>query len=277
MFLEAEIVYGLKVIDVVAAIIYLLIGIIVGHFVSTYVRRALRTKAPEYSEYIGKISFYSILGVFIIIALISIGAGKHISGVIVAGGILGVILGFASQQAISNMISGLFLIFDRPITVGDPIEIENVSGIVTDISLLSTKIRTWDGKLVRIPNSTVFQAKIANYAKHKIRRIDLKIGVSYKEDLDKVKKVLEDIVEKHPLILSEPQPTIFAEEFGESSVNISVRVWVPVKEWFNVKTQLIALIKKRFDEEGIEIPYPQLDVWFKTPLKTVHEAKPTQL
>jgi len=275
MFLEAEIVYGLKVIDVVAAIIYLLIGIIVGHFVSTYVRRALRTKAPEYSEYIGKISFYSILGVFIIIALISIGAGKYISGVIVAGGILGVILGFASQQAVSNMISGLFLIFDRPITVGDPVEIENVSGIVTDISLLSTKIRTWDGKLVRIPNSTVFQAKIANYAKYKIRRIDLKIGVSYKEDLDKVKKVLEDIVEKHPLILSEPQPTIFAEEFGESSVNISVRVWVPVKEWFNVKTQLIALIKKRFDKEGIEIPYPQLDVWFKTPLKTVHEAKPT--
>ena len=275
MFLEAEIVYGLKVIDVVAAIIYLLIGIIVGHFVSTYVRRALRTKAPEYSEYIGKISFYSILGVFIIIALISIGAGKYISGVIVAGGILGVILGFASQQAVSNMISGLFLIFDRPITVGDPVEIENVSGIVTDISLLSTKIRTWDGKLVRIPNSTVFQAKIANYAKYKIRRIDLKIGVSYKEDLDKVKKVLEDIVEKHPLILSEPQPTIFAEEFGESSVNISVRVWVPVKEWFNVKTQLIALIKKRFDKEGIEIPYPQLDIWFKTPLKTVHEAKPT--
>ena len=271
MFLETEVVYGIKVIDIIVAIAYSLVGVIIGHLISTYVRRALRAKAPEYSEYVGKISFYGILGLFIIIALISIGAGKYISGIIVAGGIIGVILGFASQQAVSNMISGLFLIVDRPVTVGDPVEIENVSGIVTDISLLSTKIRTWDGKLVRIPNSTVFQAKIANYAKHKIRRIDLKIGVSYKEDLEKVKKILEDIVEKHPLILSEPQPTIFAEEFGESSVNISIRVWVPVKEWFNVKTQLIALIKKRFDEEGIEIPYPQLDVWFRTPLKTVCE------
>ncbi len=270
MFLETEIIYGIKVVDVIVAMAYLLIGFILGHLISTYVRRALRTKAPEYSEYIGKISFYSILGVFVLAALISMGAEKYVSGIILAGGILGVILGFASQQAVSNMISGLFLIIDRPITVGDPVEVENVSGIVTDISLLSTKIRTWDGKLVRIPNSTVFQAKIANFAKHKVRRIDLKVGVSYKEDLDKVVKILEDIVEKHPLILSEPQPTIFAEEFGESSINISVRVWVPVKEWFNVKTQLVALIKKRFDEEGVEIPYPQLDVWFRSPLRTIH-------
>ncbi len=271
MFLEAEVFYGLKVIDILVVVVYLVLGFLIGHILSMYARKALRTKAPEYAVYVSKIVFYSVLVLFVMAALITVGAEKYISGIIVAGGVVGLVLGFASQQALSNIISGIFLILDKPITVGDPVEVEDVHGIITDISLLSTKIRTWDGKIVRIPNSTVFQSKIANYAKHKIRRIDLKVGVAYKEDPNKAISVIKEILEKHSLILAEPEPMVFAEEFGDSSVNISVRAWVPVKEWFNVKTQLVSLIKKGLEEAGIEIPFPQVDVWFRSPLKIVSE------
>lgn len=255
-------------VNVVVAVIYVVIGLVIAKIMTLYIRKTLKGKVPEYAiAFTNKIVFYMIILISVISALLVIGAEKYITGLIVAGGVLGVILGFASQQAVSNFISGIFLLVDRPMTVGDPVEVEKEAGIVTDISFLSTRIRTWDGKHVRFPNSKVFTSKIINYGKHVIRRVDLVVGVAYKEDPEKVIDIIKKVVNKHPLVLMEPPPIIFVDSLGESSVNVSVRVWTPTREYFTVRTQLASMIKKGLEEAGIEIPFPQTVIWFKTPLK----------
>ncbi|RLG74099.1 MAG: mechanosensitive ion channel family protein, partial [Thermoprotei archaeon] len=106
-----------------------------------------------------------------------------------------------------------------------------------------------------------------NYGKHMARRIDLTIGVAYKEDPDKVLDVIRRVIDEHPLILAEPEPKIFVDSLGESSVNIAVKVWVPATMWFDVRRQIVSMIKKKLEEEKIEIPFPQMVIWFKTPLE----------
>lgn len=256
------------ILNIIVALLYVMLGFVFAKLLVKYVTRSLKGKVPQYAlMFINKMVFYIIVFISVIFALIAIGAERYITGVIVAGGVLGVVLGFASEKAVSNFISGVFLLLDRPLSVGDPVEIKNETGIVTDISFLSTKIKTWDGRYVRFPNSEVFGSTIINYGKHMARRIDLTIGVAYKEDPDKVLNVIRKVIDEHPLILAEPEAKIFVDSLGESSVNIAVRVWVPAAMWFDVRRQIVSIIKKKLEEEKIEIPFPQVVIWFKTPLE----------
>ena len=197
-----------------------------------------------------------------------------LSSLIVAGGVAGIVIGFASQTVFSNFLSGLFLYFDRPLKVGDAVELpdQGVSGVVSDIHVMSTRIRTWDGISVRIPNEKLFNSTIKNIYANVARRVEYKIGISYSSDVEKAKKIIIEEAEKHPYALSEPAPFVFLEEYGDNALILSARIWAPTQKWFDVKTSLLERIKKRFDEEGIEIPFPQVVNWFPEPLK-IEEIK----
>ncbi|KAA0009622.1 MAG: mechanosensitive ion channel family protein [Thermoplasmata archaeon] len=258
--LGMEVLKGITVIDIFTFILIILITLVIAKIVKINVRRALKEKVPETTLHTAeKIVYYGIIAIGFIVALPYI--GFSLSGLLVAGGIAGIVIGFASQTVVSNLISGMFLMIEKPIKIGDGISIGDVSGVVKDIRVLSTTIRTWDGIYVRIPNERVFSSNIHNYVAHVARRFEYKIGIRYSDDADKAIEIIKNLLDEHPLILKEPAPQIFVEELGDSSVNLSVRIWAPSSVWFSVKTEMLWKIKVALEKEGIEIPFPQRVIW----------------
>ncbi|MCK3684496.1 mechanosensitive ion channel family protein [Maribellus sp. YY47] len=178
-----------------------------------------------------------------------------------AAGIIGIVLGVASQTSIGNIVSGFFLVSEKSFEIGDVIRIGDKSGSVYSIDLLSIKIRTFDGLLLRIPNQTVISSEVINVTRFPIRRLDINVGVAYKENLKRVKELLEQIVRQNPLCLDEPEPVILFKEFGASSIDILVGVWFERTNYQAVKNSLFQDIKETFDREGIEIPFPHVTLY----------------
>jgi small-conductance mechanosensitive channel len=178
-----------------------------------------------------------------------------------AAGVLGIALGFASQTSVSNIISGLFLLSEKPFVVGDIVAVAGITGEVLSVDMLSIKIRTFDNKLVRIPNETIIKAELTNMTRFPIRRVDLEVGVAYKENLARVREVMLDVAHNNPLCLEEPEPLVLMQGYGTSSIDMLFAVWALKSDWRNVKNQLFEQIKERFDKEGIEIPFPHLSLY----------------
>ena len=178
-----------------------------------------------------------------------------------AAGIAGLAIGFASQTSVSNIISGVFIISEKPFGVGDVIKIGDTTGSVLSIDLLSVKLRTFDNQLVRIPNQTLMQAQLTNITHFPIRRIDVPISVAYKEDLARVRDVLMEIVRDNPHVLDEPEPLIMMTGFGESGIDFLLAVWAVKADFFQVRRTLMPALKQRFDDEGIEIPFPHRSLY----------------
>ena len=178
-----------------------------------------------------------------------------------AVGVMGIVIGVASQTSIGNIISGLFLVGEKSFEIGDVVRIGDKSGTVYSIDLLSIKIKTFDNLLIRIPNQTVISSELTNVTRFPIRRLDFQIGVAYKEDLRKVKSVLENVARNNPLCLEEPEPYILFQSFGDSSINITFGVWFEKTNYTAVKNSVFIEIKEAFDREGIEIPFPHLSIY----------------
>ena len=194
-----------------------------------------------------------------------------------AAGVVGIVIGVASQTSIGNIISGLFLVSEKSFELGDAIRIGDKSGTVYSIDLLSIKVKTFDNVLIRIPNQTVISTELVNVTKFPIRRLDFQIGVAYKEDLRKVKSVLENVARNNPLCLEEPEPVIIFQTFGDSSINITFGVWFEKANYLAVKNSVFIQIKEAFEREGIEIPFPHVSVYAGEASKPIvvklHEEK----
>ena len=178
-----------------------------------------------------------------------------------AAGVVGIVIGVASQTSIGNIISGLFLVGEKSFELGDVIRIGDKTGTVYSIDLLSIKIKTFDNLLIRIPNQSVISSELTNVTRFPIRRLDFQIGVAYKEDLRKVKSVLESVARNNPLCLEEPEPYILFQTFGDSSINITLGIWFGKANYTAVKNSVFVEIKEAFDREGIEIPFPHISVY----------------
>lgn len=192
-------------------------------------------------------------------------------------GFLTIGLGFAAQTSVSNLISGIFLMVERPFKVGDVIEVDGTRGEVIVIDLMSVKLRTFDNLLVRIPNETMLKANLTNFTHFEIRRYDLQVGVAYKEDLDRVRSVLEAVAENNPLCLRDPKPSILFIGFGESSVDLQYSVWAKRDSFLELRNSIAEEVKRAFDETGIEIPFPHRTLYAGAvtapmPLRIVPEA-----
>jgi small-conductance mechanosensitive channel len=188
-------------------------------------------------------------------------AGFSLDVVLGAAGILTVAIGFASQTSASNMISGLFLLVEKPFEIGDVIEIETTVGEVVGIDMLSVKLRTPDNLYVRIPNESLIKSRVVNRSRFPIRRLDLKLGIAYAEDVERVEALLLSLAGKNPVCLEEPKPFVLVTAFGPSSVELQFSVWVPRDQLLSGRSSIMVAIKKALDREGIEIPFPHTSVY----------------
>ncbi len=257
-----SIIYGdVTVLNMTIAVLIFFGSLLLSKLLAINIRRSLKERiARAHLELIVKVLSYVIIIIAVIWALPLIGVEP--SGLMVAGGIVGLAIGFASQSIVGNLVSGLFLIIERPVKIGDTVEIDGITGFVEDIRIISTTLRTFDGLYVRIPNETVFTSKVTNFVAHAARRFEYTVGIRYSDDADKATRIIKNTIEKHPLALINPPPQVFVDELGVNSVNIVVRVWAPTAEWFGVKMELLWKIKTAIEAEGIEIPFPQRVLWY---------------
>ncbi len=197
-----------------------------------------------------------IFGVLIAISQLGISLGPLLAGL----GIAGFIIGFALQDTLGNFASGLLILFYRPIDVGDVVEAGGVQGQVSHMSLVNTTFMTFDNQRLVVPNNMIWGSVIKNVTAQTTRRIDMEFGVSYADDLQKVERVLRDVVNAHATVLDDPEPMIKIHELGDSAVKFIVRPWVKTSDYWDTYWDITRAVKMRFDEEGISIPYPQRDV-----------------
>ena len=173
-----------------------------------------------------------------------------------AAGILSVAIGFASQTSASNLVSGLFLVLEKPFAIGDLIQVGGTTGEVLSIDLLSVKVRTFDNLFVRIPNESLIKTEITNLSRFPIRRYDMQVGVAYKEDLKKVSDLLIKVADAYEHSLDHPRPLIIFQGFGESSMDLQFSIWTIRENYLTVRNEMPARVKEAFDDAGIEIPFP---------------------
>jgi small-conductance mechanosensitive channel len=203
--------------------------------------------------------FYGILALFLVTALKQL--GFELGVLLGAAGVFSVAIGFASQTSMSNVISGMFLLGEGTVAIGDTIKVGNTVGEVISIDWLSIKLRTPENLFVRLPNEVIIKSEMTNLSQFKIRRFDLYISVAYHEDLALVKQVLLSLVKKESACLDDPEPMIVIEGFGESGVNIRLAVWAKSEEFLKFKSSMNEKVKAEFDMAGIEIPFPHISLY----------------
>jgi small conductance mechanosensitive channel len=249
--------YGLKVI---AAAIILVIGYVVAKIVRSIIRRMMQRGRMDHTL----VSFFSSLAYFGILAIVLIAClaqlGVQTTSVVAMLGAAGLAVGLALQGSLANFASGILMIIFKPFKAGDFIEGGGVAGVVEEIGIFATGLRSADNKKLIVPNAKMMGDNIVNHTNKAMRRVDIVVGVSYKDDIDKVKKTLEAILSEDGRILKDPAPMIGVLELADSKVNIGVRPWVKTDDYWDVFFALQETIKKRFDAEGIRIPCPQRDV-----------------
>ena len=206
------------------------------------------------------VSFLKIVLYLILAIIIASTLGFEMSSLIALISVAGLSIGFALQGSLANFAGGILILVFRPFCVGDFIEAKEHKGKVKSIHVLYTTLNTRDNKTVVIPNGTLANNSMINYTENKTRRVELSIGISYEDDIREAKKVMQEIVDKHDLILTEPEPIIRVAEHADSSINFNVFVWAENKDYWSVYYDLLEEIKIVFDEQGITFPYPQMDV-----------------
>jgi len=248
-------------------ILIIFIAFVIGRVIRINIKRAFKDKVQKTTlGNLEKVVYYGIIVIGFLVALPQIGVS--LSGLLVAGGILGIVIGFASQTVVSNLISGIFLLIERPIEIGEGVNIDDISGVVKDIKILSTTIRSYDGIYVRIPNDKVFSSAIHNYDIHGARRFTYTVGIRYRDNATTAIKIITELLEGHPFVLREPASQVFVEELGDNSVQLSIRIWAPSSQWYSVYTELLWKIKMALEHHGIEIPFPQHVIWMADEKKT---------
>jgi len=223
--------------------------------VSAYVGRLAKRRFSDQSAMLLRKAVFYACAVILIIAVLRDLEFK-LTALLGAAGIVGIAVGFASQTSVSNIISGLFLISEKPFAVGDVIKVGETVGTVLSIDLLSVKVRAFDNRFLRIPNENLIKTEVVNFTRFPIRRIDINVGVAYKEDVARVREVLKEIAANNPRCLDEPEPLILFTAFGDSALEFLFGVWCVKADFLELKNSIMQEIKERFDAEGIEIPFP---------------------
>jgi len=247
--------YGIRV---VGAILVLLIGRFVAGLVRRGVRRVLgaRQTDPAIVGFVSGIAYYLILIVAVMAALGNFGV--ETASLVAVLGAAGFAVGFALQGSLANFAAGVMLLIFRPYRIGDYVDVAGVAGTVKEMGIFSTVMTTPDNVRIIIPNGKVFGDTIKNYSAEDLRRVDLLIGIGYGSSIPQAIEVMQGLIKADTRILTDPAPQIAVSELADSSVNLVVRPWVKKADYWDVKFELTQRIKEAFDQQGIEIPFPQV-------------------
>ncbi len=249
-----------RLLSVARAMFIFAVGLIIARVLSRVVSGVTgRHFTPHHAMIARRTVLYLVTVLFLISALRELGFSLTV--VLGAAGVFSVAVGFASQTSASNLISGLFLLAEKPFSVGDIIRVAGTTGEVLTIDLLSVKLRTFDNLYVRIPNETLIKSEVTNLTRFPIRRIDIQLGVAYKEEIERTRETLFAVADANPLCLDEPEPLFIFQGFGDSALNIQFSVWAKRENFLDLKNSIHEEIKQAFDLAGIEIPFPHRTIY----------------
>jgi len=247
------------------ALLIFIIGKIVVSIIISVLKKVLRrTKMDDILLNFVTSILKTILVLFVVIASLN-QLGIDTTSLIALLGAAGLAIGLALQGSLQNFAAGVMLLIFRPFKAGDFVEAGGVAGIVESISIFTTIMRTADNKEVIVPNGTIYGGSITNYSARDTRRVDLVFGIGYDDSIKDAKEIMENIINSDPRVLKDPETQIAVSELADSSVNFVVRPWVKSEDFWAVKFDLTEKIKLAFDEKGISIPYPQMDVHLNKP------------
>ncbi len=254
--MEADdiVVIGLRALLIVA------IGAIVGRVLTSTVGRVLERRATGQQEMIARrVVFYGVLVTTLMTLLDTFGV--EVGVLLGAAGILTVAVGFASQTSASNLISGLFLLGEQPFVVGDVIKIGSYTGEVLAVDMLSVKLRTFDNLYLRVPNETLIKSEILNMTRNPIRRISIDLRISYDEDLERVRAILRDIVDRDPDLLEEPAPGVWVDSLGDSAIHISFVTWASNRGgWYDVRSRVMEAVAREFRGQKVALGFQRVEI-----------------
>jgi small-conductance mechanosensitive channel len=261
-FLHVEVFGTVTVIDLIIFSLIVAVTIVIANLAGVYLKKKLSDRVrKEELEKIVRITQAVIIltGIFVSLPSFHVDFGE----LLLIGGTAGIIIGFASQRLVTNVGSGLFLIFERPVKIGDTVKIGGTAGTIEDIRILSTTIKTYEGIYIRIPNETVFNSEITNYVANVARRFEYRVAIRYSDDADHAIQIINTLLDAHPFVLQNPEPSVYVDELGDNGMIIMVRIWAPSREWWAVRTEMLLKIKQALEHEGIGIPFPQRVVWLQ--------------
>ena len=247
--------------DIVGALLLLIAGWVVAGWIEKHTGKVLRRidrVDATLRSFVTNLVRYAIL-VLVMIAVFA-QFGIQTTSIIAVLGAAGLAVGLALQGTLANIAAGVLLLFLRPFRVGESIDAGSIAGTVREIGLFSTELQTWDGIYLMVPNSQLASAAILNYSRLPTRRLNLVIGISYTDDIDKTLKVLSELLQNDERILDDPAHQVMVKELAESSVNINLRCWTNRENYWSLRFDLTKQAKQRLDEYDISIPFPQRDV-----------------
>lgn len=250
-------IWGVKVL---AAAAILVIGRWVAGFLKKVIEKLMRKSRVDETliSFTGNLSYVALMAFVVLAALGQLGI--QTTSFIAVLGAAGLAIGLALQGSLSNFAAGFLMIIFRPFKVGDLIEGGDAFGVVEEIQIFTTTLKTGDNKVIIVPNAKLTGDNIINWSSKGTRRVDLVMGIGYDDDIDKARNIINEIIEADSRILKDPAPTVAVSELADSSVNFVVRPWVKTSDYWGVYFDLTENIKKAFDAQGINIPYPQRDV-----------------
>ena len=237
------------------AVLYLALGVTLARGARFALRRSSLALSAQQRQLLTRFVYYGVLILFGISAMRQFGFDFTV--LLGAAGIVTVAIGFASQTSAANLIAGLFLVVEKAVSIGDIITVDDVTGEVLSVDVLSTKLRTFDNLQVRIPNETMVKARITTLNRFPLRRVDVNVGVAYDSDLALVQQTMLDVARDNPLCLDEPGPLIIWTGFGDSSIDYLYAVWGKSQNFLALRNGITRELKAAFDAAGIEIAFPQ--------------------
>ncbi len=260
--LDAPLPYiGASVMEIIIAVIAFLIGYVIVTVVIWLFKKSLRrTKLPELLiEFMARF-IKALLIVLVLLAVLPI-VHVDVSAIVLGlSAIIGLILGFGMQDTMTNIFAGFWIAMLKPFDIGDYIEVNGLSGTLEAVGIMSTTLTTPDNKFIMIPNKLVWGASIVNYTRKPVRRVDIDVGISYESDLNKAMGIAMRVMREHPLVVDDPAPSVVISQLADSSIKLQLRPWAKTSDYWAVKGEITQKILKEFAREGIEIPYPQMDV-----------------
>ena len=254
-------VVGITVGNVITALIVIIVGYFVTAIISKYVRKVM-IKA-KLAEILAEFT-YRIVKVILLIFVFSIAIGflgVDVGAALVSISVVfGLVFGLAFQDVLGNLTAGFMIAITKPFKKGDYVDVAGLSGSIANVGISITTLITLDNKRVIIPNSKVWGAPVINYTALKTRRVDMSVGISYSDDINKAITIAMNLLKNHKDVLKDPAPMVAVDELADSSVNLVIRPWVKTEDYWTTKWELTQKIKESFDKEEISIPFPQTDV-----------------